>query len=282
MKDLLTLLAKRYIAGKDTADAIRAAKELNRNNILAAISNLGEDVRDAREAGETVSEYATLLELIDSTGTKANISIKLTHLGLSISDSLAIENASRVLEKAMELGNFARFDMEGSAWTQRSLDIFLRLHEIYPNSGIAIQSYLKRSASDIKQLMEAGASVRLVKGAYKEPPDIAYQRKADVDANFDWLMKELLMDGNRPAIATHDERLINEAIRFARSNGIPNERFDFEMLYGIKRKLQTKLVDEGFRVRVYLPYGKNWLPYLTRRIRERKENLYFIVKNIVD
>ena len=227
-------------------------------------------------------EYLSLLDDIRDGGVNSSVSLKLTHFGLDISDEIAEGNLRGIIKKASELNNFVTFDMEGSRYTQRTIDTFLRLHEKYTNIGIAIQSYLYRSPMDVRLLIEKGASVRLVKGAYKEPTQIAFPKKRDVDKNFEELMKSLLLKGNYLAIATHDERLINEAIRFADENGIPKERFEFQMLLGIKRKLQKRLADSGYKVRVYIPYGADWLPYTLRRLRERKENLFFVIKNLFE
>ena len=282
LRDFLFHFAKRYIAGTKGSEAVEAAKSLNGQNISAAIDILGESVLDASQAGAAVKEYLDLLHLIKAEGVDSSVSLKLTHLGLDISDGLAEANTETVVKKALELGNFVRIDMEGSAYTQRTLEIFLKLRKRYPNVGVAIQSCLLRSAEDIRLMIEKGASVRIVKGAYKEPRTVAFRRKADVDRNFSILMKELLIKGNRPAIATHDERLINEAIEFSASMNIPKEGFEFEMLLGIKRTLQKRLAEDGYKVRVYVPYGENWLPYTLRRLRERRENVYFVIKNIFD
>ena len=279
---LLLPLAKRYIAGASKEDAVEAAQRLNSLSIAATIDNLGENVSSVKEAEDAVSEYISLLSLIKQSRVNSAVSLKLTHLGLDLSEDIALKNAEVIIKKAALLNNFVRFDMEGSKYTQKTLDIFLKLCSRYPNMGIAIQSYLLRSKDDIKLLNENNASVRLVKGAYKEPPDIAFEKKKDVDKNYGYLMKELLLKGNMPAIATHDARLINEAISFAAENRIGKNRFEFEMLLGIKRTLQKRLAGEGFRVRVYVPYGKNWLAYTLRRFRERKENIFFVLKNLID
>lgn len=282
MKGLLAFFAKRYIAGEERKDAIRVVRHLNSQGILATIDNLGEHVKEPSHAEDAVREYLGLLDDIRDGGVNSSVSLKLTHFGLDISDEIAEGNLRVIIKKASELNNFVTFDMEASRYSQRTIDTFLRLHEKYTNIGIAIQSYLYRSPMDVRLLIEKGASVRLVKGAYKEPTQIAFQKKRDVDKNFEELMKSLLLKGNYPAIATHDERLINEAIRFADENGIPKERFEFQMLLGIKRKLQKRLADSGYKVRVYIPYGADWLPYTLRRLRERKENLFFVIKNIFD
>lgn len=282
MKGLLVFFAKRYIAGDERKDAIDVVKRLNALGILAVIDHLGENVTEPSRAEEAANEYLRLLDDIKDAGVKSEVSLKLTHLGLDISKELTEKNAETIIKKATELDNFVTFDMEGSAYTQKTIDIFLRLHEKYPKTRIAIQSYLYRSASDIRLLIEKGASVRLVKGAYKEPPQIAFPKKKDVDKSYEETMKSLLLKGAPPAIATHDERLINEAIRFAEEKRIPKERFEFQMLLGIKRTLQKRLADSGYRVRVYVPYGTHWLPYTLRRFRERKENIFFVIRNIFD
>jgi proline dehydrogenase len=282
VKRLLFFFAKRYIAGSERQDAIRAALALNRDGIGAIIDNLGENVKNAAEAGESVEEYLALLDGIKLSGADSTIALKLTHLGLNISEELALKNAEMIVKKAASTGNFVRLDMEGSAYTRRTIAIFLELRKKYPNVGIAIQSSLLKSMEDARLIAANGGSIRLVKGAYKEPPSIASQEKKDVDASFEAIMKELLPSGTRPAIATHDVRLINEGKRFAAEKGLPKDSFDFEMLLGIKRELQKKLASEGYQVRVYIPYGKNWLPYTIRRLRERKENVWFVLKNIFE
>jgi proline dehydrogenase len=279
---LLTFFAKRYIAGDERHGALDAARGLNKLGIKATIDILGENVADEAEACETVREYSSLLEEINEAGLDATISLKLTHMGLDISDGLAERNAEAIIKKAAEFNNFVRFDMECSAYTQRTIDVFLSLFERYKNTGLAIQSCLLRTSIDAAVLTERGASIRLCKGAYKEPPDVAFPRKKDVDENYEAIMKGLLAKGNRPALATHDEKLINEAKRFVEEKGIQKESFEFQMLLGIKRTLQKTLAEEGYIVRVYVPYGPNWLPYILRRFRERRENVWFVVRNIFD
>lgn len=282
MKGFLIHLAKRYIAGDELKDAIDAALALNREGIAATIDHLGENVKDKKQAEEAAREYLTLLDEIKRMKAETGVSLKLTQMGLDVSEKLASANAESVIKKAASLGKFVRFDMEGSAYTQRTIDVFLSLHKKYPNTGIAIQSALKRSEADIKTLIAEKTSVRLVKGAYHEPPEIAFEKKEDVDASYERLMKELLLKGVKPALATHDEKIIEEAISFAEKKRIEKDAFEFQMLLGIKRPLQKRLAKEGFRVRVYVPYGRQWLPYTMRRLRERKENLYFVLRNIFD
>ncbi len=282
MNNPLFFFAKRYIAGSERSDAIAAALGLNRSGIGAIIDNLGENVKDASRAEESIKEYIALLEDIESSGANSTVSMKLTHLGLDISGELAYKNAETIIRKAVKTGSFVRLDMEGSAYTQRTVEIYLGLRKRYENIGVAIQSALVRSAADAREISAAGGSIRLVKGAYKEPPGIAYQDKKDVDASYEAIMKELLSSGTRPAIATHDEKLIEEAKRFAAEKRIAKGSFDFEMLLGIKRALQKKLAGEGYSVRVYIPYGRDWLPYTVRRLRERKENVWFVLKSMFE
>ncbi|MEE9614080.1 MAG: proline dehydrogenase family protein [Thermodesulfobacteriota bacterium] len=282
MKGFLSYFAGRYIAGDERGEAIEVARELNTHSIVATIDNLGENVKDEKEAEESVVEYLALINDIKETGVQSTISLKLTHMGLDISEELAEKNTETIIKEAGKLKKFARVDMEGSRYTQRTVDTVVRLHEKHENVGVAIQTCLRRSRADVKLLIEKGISVRLVKGAYKEPPDIAYPDKKDVDESYSTLMKELLLKGNRPAIATHDERLIEEARRFVEENGISRSGFEFQMLLGIRRTLQKELARDGYIVRVYVPYGPNWMAYIMRRLKERKENVYFVMRHVFD
>lgn len=282
MSRILAWFAKRYIAGEKQDDALNAAKNLNARGIRATIDNLGEDVLDAKDAERGVEEYLSLVQAIRKSGVDSNVSFKLTHLGLNISPLMAEKNAETVIKKASGLKNFVWFDMEGSKHTENTLSIFSKLHAKYPETGIAIQSYLYRSEADVTKLIKDNAAVRLVKGAYKENSDIAFPVKKDVDRNFSALMKKLLLSGAYTAIATHDETLVNEAKAIASENKVPKDHFEFQMLLGIKRTLQSRLVEEGYHVRVYVPYGTHWLPYTMRRMTERKENVWFVLKNILD
>ncbi len=282
MKDQVSYFAKRYIAGESREDAVRVAGELNENGIAATIDNLGENVRDTIEAMNGLDEYMGLLREISDAGVDSTISLKLTHLGLDQSQPLTVKNISAILKKAEKYKNFARVDMESSAYTETTIDTVIEIHKNHPNIGVAVQSYLMRSADDIARLIEEGVSVRLVKGAYKEPADIAFPSKAMVDANYSTLMKELLLHGNKPAFATHDEKLITEVKAFAAKNNIPKDAFEFQMLLGVKRKAQLQLAADGYKIRVYIPYGKEWMAYIMRRFKERKENVWFFMKNIFD
>ncbi len=282
MKGFTAYLASRYIAGDERSDALKVCGELNKNGIAATIDVLGEGVTDEAHARAAVDEYLALLGEIKKAGAHASISLKLTHLGLDISRALTEENLSMILEEAARLGIFTRLDMERSKYTEDTIDIFLNMHEEFPETGVAIQSALLRSDKDIERLIGARASVRLVKGAYVEPPGVAFQEKKLVDINYVTLMKRLLDEGYRPAIATHDEEIINEAKEYAREKNISRDSFEFQMLLGIKRTLQKELVKEGYKVRVYVPYGKDWFAYVLRRLKERKENIFFVVRNILD
>ncbi|HBG46354.1 MAG TPA: proline dehydrogenase [Deltaproteobacteria bacterium] len=282
MKGILLVLAKRYIAGAERQDAIRTALALNDIGIKATIDNLGENVRTPAQAAWSVAEYLDLLKDIKASGADSQISLKLTHMGLDISPELAIENLETIVKKAREDGNFVRVDMEGSKYTQATIDIFLQLRKKYPNIGVALQSALKRSVDDARIITAAGGSIRIVKGAYKEPASIAFKDKREVYTSFEEIMKGLLLTATRPAIATHDERLLDVAKKFADENGVSKRSFDFEMLLGIKRSLQRGLAREGYSVRVYVPYGREWLQYTLRRLGERKENVWFVLKNIFD
>ena len=282
MKQVLARFAGRYIAGTTREEALEVVRGLNASGISTTLDILGENVNTADGARASAAEYITLLEEIDRAGLDSSVSVKLTHLGLDISTELATENAEGVVRKAGEYGNLVCMDMEGSAHTARTIDIALDLGRRQDNLRVAVQSYLKRSADDVDRLIRKGVSVRLVKGAYKEPPEVAFAEKERVDRNFVALMRLLMVDGKDPAIATHDESILDDAKKFALIKGIRKDSFEIQMLLGIKRTLQKDLAKEGYRMRVYVPYGPDWLPYMTRRLTERKENLYFVLKNIVD
>lgn len=282
MKELLAHFASRYIAGETIDDALRAVEELNKAGLMATVDNLGENVTERAHTERAVEEYLSLLASIDSNKLDATVSLKLTHMGLDLSEALALENTGQIVKRAGELNNFVRIDMEGSEYTELTVGTASKLHVKYSNVGVAIQSYLRRSEADVERLIREGVSVRLVKGAYKETARLAFEDKAEVDENFLNLMKRLLTDGERTAIATHDEKLIDEALGFVEDKKISRESFEFQMLFGIKRKLQKRLAEEGFQVRVYVPYGPEWLPYIMRRMTERKENLWFVLKNVFE
>jgi proline dehydrogenase len=276
-------LSRRFVAGTTVDDALAATAAMNQLGLGVSVDNLGENVTNAEEARHSAQLYHQMLDRMSTLGLNANVSLKLTHMGMDVDEAMAYEIASGVVEHAARLSNFVRVDMEGSLYTQRTLDFIHRLHAQTGNSGhvgAVIQAYLYRSEKDIEQLIAAGIRVRLCKGAYKEPPEIAFEKKADVDANYVKLMKLLLKSGVYHGVATHDENMIHATIAFAQQEKIAPSAFEFQMLYGIRRDMQEKLVNEGWRCRVYIPFGTEWYPYLMRRLAERPANAIFILKNL--
>ncbi|HUQ49056.1 MAG TPA: proline dehydrogenase family protein [Gemmatimonadaceae bacterium] len=275
--------ASRFVAGETLETALAAVKQLNAKGITATLDLLGESVSNESEARDGARQYIRMLDEIRRQKLDANASVKLTAMGLDISEDLCVSNMQNILDKAREYESFVRLDMEGSDYTEKTLDLFYeRLFPSYRgNVGIVLQSYLYRSASDVDTANKAGARVRLCKGAYKEPATVAYPDKKDVDESYVRCMKLLLTDGHYPGIATHDEAIVTQTKRFARENDISNDRFEFQMLYGVRRDLQEKLVKEGYRMRVYVPYGTQWYPYLMRRLAERPANVAFITGNVI-
>ncbi|PYX04510.1 MAG: proline dehydrogenase [Acidobacteria bacterium] len=278
-------LSSRFVAGTEVEDALRAARAVNQAGMSVSIDNLGENVTKAEEARSSAQLYHQLLDQIAVRKLDANISLKLTHMGLDVDEALAHELASGLVAKAATMipPNFVRVDMEGSPYTQRTLDFVDELHRQPENQGrvgAVIQSYMRRAASDIEKLLDEGIRIRLCKGAYKEPPEIAFQKKSEVDANYVKLMKILMKSGIYHGLATHDEKIINQAKAFATKNRISRDAFEFQMLYGIRRDLQQGLVREGWRMRVYIPFGAEWYPYLMRRLAERPANALFIARNL--
>jgi proline dehydrogenase len=275
--------ASRFVAGETVTTAINAVRELNAKGITASLDLLGESTTNEQEALASQSEYLQLLDLIDREKLNANVSMKLTAMGMDISDALCIRVTREILERAKRYNNFVRLDMESSAYTQKTLDLFEQ--QFYPdfkaNVGIVLQSYLYRTEADAKRANELGARVRICKGAYKEPAEVAFPAKADVDKSYVTAMRLLMEHGNYPGIATHDEVIIAEAKRFAKEKGIANNRFEFQMLYGVRRDLQEGLVRDGYRVRCYVPFGTQWYPYLMRRLAERPANVAFMTGNVV-
>jgi len=272
-------VSQRFVAGESLDTAIEATRQLNQQGLHVTLDYLGENVADEQEALTTTQSYMDILDRIKTSGVDANISLKLTALGLDISKELCEKNVTQLLEHAQQFPIFVRLDMEGSAYTERTVDTTLRLHERFEHVGTVIQSCLYRSKKDVEQLVAQGVRVRLVKGAYKEPKSVAFQLKSDVDRNYVRLMTQLMQRGSYPAIATHDEAIINAACKYAHDNGISKEAFEFQMLYGIRRDLQAKLVQQGYHVRVYVPYGTQWYPYMMRRMAERPANLMFVMSN---
>ncbi|MGH2449102.1 MAG: proline dehydrogenase family protein [Chloroflexota bacterium] len=272
--------ARRFVAGEALNEAIDVVRRLNAAGMTATLDHLGENVRSAEEAAAATEDYLRILQVIDDSDVDCTISIKLTNLGLDQGTELAFGHASQVVTKAADLDNFVRLDMESSDYVQRTLDIFYRLYAQHKNVGAVIQAELRRSADDLEGLVSAGARVRLVKGAYLEPPALAFEQKSEVDANFERLSAQLLCKGNYPAIATHDPNMIDAARRYARQHGVDRSRFEFQMLYGIRRDLQAKLVRDGYNVRIYVPFGTHWYPYLMRRLAERPANIMFLVGSL--
>ncbi len=276
-------LASRFVAGEEVEPALDAVRALNAKRITASLDLLGESVTNEAEAREAGRQYVHLLDRIRERGLDANVSLKLTAMGLDVSEELCVEVLHAVLGRARDYGTFVRLDMESSAYTERTLRLFYdRIYPAYPaNVGIVLQSYLYRTEPDAVDAARAGARVRICKGAYKEPPAVAFPDKTDVDASYVRAMHTLMRDGHYPGIATHDEAIIAEAKRFARTEGIGTERYEFQMLYGVRRDLQEQLVREGYRLRVYVPFGTSWYPYLMRRLAERPANLMFMTGNVV-
>jgi proline dehydrogenase len=274
-------VSRRFVAGEALDDAIEATRALNQRNMHVSLDHLGENVSDAKEAVSAAQDYIAILDRIKQAGVDANISIKLTALGLDVSQELCEQDVCRILEHAQQFPIFVRIDMEGSAYTEQTVDITLRMHKQYEHVGTVIQSCMHSSNKDVEQLIAQGVRVRLVKGAYKEPKTVAFQQKSEVDHNFVRLMTMLLQRGNYSAIATQDEAIINATCKFARDHGISKSAFEFQMLYGIRRDLQEKLVGQGYNMRIYVPYGSQWYPYLMRRMAERPANLFFVIGNVI-
>jgi len=275
----------RFVAGTEIADAVRATQAINRASMSVSIDNLGENVTNPDEARHSAQLYHQILDAIVANQLNANISLKLTHMGLDVDEKLAREIVSGLVTKAaaMDPPGFVRVDMEGSPYTQRTLDFVHELHRMPGNAnsvGTVIQSYLKRSESDVEKLLAERIRIRLCKGAYKESAEIAFPLKSDVDANYVKLMKILMKSGIYHGLATHDENIIQQAQAFAMREKLSRDSFEFQMLYGIRRDLQRKLARDGWRVRVYIPFGSEWYPYFMRRLGERPANVLFIARNL--
>jgi proline dehydrogenase len=275
-------MARRFVAGETVEDGVLAARELNRAGLSVSLDYLGESVRRREEAIAAADTYLALIDRIASEQLDANVSLKLTQMGQDIDEGFLRENVGRVLDRARDSDIFVRFDMESTAYTQRTIDFFRRVwDEGYRNTGIVLQSYLRRSADDVGLANALGARVRLCKGAYQEPEEVAFQHKSDVDSNFVELLKRLLSEGAYPGIATHDEAMIRATREYAASHHIPTTSFEFQMLYGVRRDLQHQLHDGGYNLRIYVPFGEAWYPYLMRRLAERPANLFFFVNAVL-
>jgi proline dehydrogenase len=277
-----TSFARRFIAGETVDEAMVAARRIESAGLMQTLDMLGESAATMAAADTATRAYLAFIDQIVAAGIGRNISLKLTQLGLTVDRATCVDNLRRILDSAAAHDLFVRVDMESSAFTQVTLEIFETMwQQDYRNVGIVLQSYLPRSLTDALRMIELGARVRLVKGAYNEPREMAYQNKADVDAGFLEIMKRLLVDGNYPAIATHDPAMIGAVREFASARGIPPHRYEFQMLYGIRRDLQARLHAEGQRVRVYVPFGREWFPYFMRRLGERPANIAFVIRGIL-
>ena len=277
----LFFLARRFVAGESLEAAVEAVRPLNDAGLDVTLNMLGEGTRERENAEDAVRQYLVMLDLIRDGALRANISVKLTHLGLDIDEAYCTGNLLRILEAAKERDIFIRLDMEGSPHTQRTLDIFYSLYESHRNAGVVIQAMLLRSPHDIFVLNKIGARVRLCKGSYREPPDLALQRMPNIRGAFLSMAEQLLKDGNFPAFATHDDYLIEGVTRYAERLEVPRDRFEFQMLYGLRPGFQKEMRARGFRMRVYVPFGTEWMPYFYRRLRERRENLWFVLRNLL-
>lgn len=280
---LFKRLTTRFIAGEGIDEAVAAIRDLNARGCSASFDHLNESVGSIAETEAEVREYLDVLARIVQTGIDSNVSIKLTQFGLEIDPELAYRNARRIVEDAARRGNFVRVDMEGSNVTQATIEVFKRLRAEFGlnDVGIVVQSYLYRTMDDVRGLLKVPARIRLCKGAYNEPPEVAYLEKKAVDDNYVRVMQVLLSSGAYHGIATHDPKMINATIDFAQREGIGKGAFEFQMLYGIRRDLQEQLAREGYRLRVYVPYGKHWYPYFMRRLAERPANIWFVLKNLL-
>jgi proline dehydrogenase len=276
-------MSSRFVAGVSVDDALRAAKAVNSHGMSTSLDSLGENVATAQEAQQSADVYHRVLDAVAQHQLDGNVSLKLTQMGMDLDPDLAFRITEQLVEHAAAADTFVRIDMEGSGYTQATLDLVSRLQAVPANRGrigVVIQAYLYRSKADIDRLLAEGIRIRLCKGAYQEPPDLAFPEKADVDRNFVRLMQMLLPSGIYHGIATHDEKMIEATCRFARERGIPPDQFEFQMLYGVRRDLQRTLVAQGYRVRVYIPFGTEWFPYFMRRLAERPANILFIARNL--
>lgn len=278
---LLTFLARRFVAGDTLEDALPAVQALNAEGLKVTLDHLGEECHSPAQAEADCDEYLEMLEHISQGGLDCNVSLKLTQFGLSIDPELARKNLVTVLERAKRLDIFVRIDMEGSAYTQKTLDLFYSLFPSYPNVGVVIQAALRRSRADVEKLVSLGARVRLCKGAYKEPSEIAFGKKEEVDQNYDQLA-QLLVKAPMPAFASHDDARVDFAAAAAEKAGLAKHRYEVQMLYGLRPKRWRQLKERGHAVRIYVPYGTHWFPYYTRRLRERKENILFVLRGLFE
>lgn len=273
--------SSRFVAGSTLEEALEACRQVNREGLTITLDYLGESVTSLAEAAASREMYLRCIQQIEQRGIDGNVSLKLTQFGMDLSEQTCRENVRDLVCAAAKAGNFVRIDMESSDYTDRTLHLVYDLFAETGSCGAVIQAYLKRSQADIAELNRRRIRVRLCKGAYLEPPSVAIQNKAEVDRNYVALAKQLLLEGNYPGLATHDEKIIDEILRFVAEQNIPSERFEFQMLYGIRRDLQTKLVKDGYRMRLYVPFGEAWYPYFMRRLAERPANVLFLARNVL-
>ena len=273
---------RRFIAGETVEDAIAALRQIQSQGLLCTLDYLGESVTSLSEADTATRAYLHLIDAVDRAGVERNLSLKLTQLGLDVDRAICVDNLRKILTAAQQCAFFVRIDMESSAYTETTLDIFETVWRLgHRDIGVVLQACLYRTEKDFERVNTLGARIRLVKGAYREPKSVAYQQKSDVDAAYVRLAKRLLTNGTYPAIATHDETILNEVKRFAADRAIPDDAYEFQMLYGIRRDLQNALRDTGYRVRVYVPFGREWFPYFMRRLGERPANVAFVIRALV-
>jgi proline dehydrogenase len=280
LNQLLFLAAKRFVSGQTIQEAVVAVRRLNACGIATTLDVLGENVRDQRAAEAAVAAYLETLDCIQKEGLNSTVSLKLTQMGLDIDRDYCRENVARICKRAADSNNFVCIDMEGSAYTEKTLSLFYELFQKHPNVGVVIQACLHRSEQDVRRLIALGARVRLCKGAYKEPPSLAVQTMAAVRQNFMALASLLLSQGSHPAIATHDDRLISWTRNYIEQHQLRRDGFEFQMLYGIRSETQRQLAAQGYPMCVYVPFGTHWLPYFYRRLRERKENVAFVLRHL--
>lgn len=275
----MRLGARRFVAGDTLDEAVKAVQDLNRRHISATLDLLGESVYSEEAARAAAASVMAILDGIQASQVDSNVSVKLTQMGLDVSYDLCLDNMRAILGKAREYGNFIRIDMEDSAHVDVTLKLYRQLREEFENTGPVFQSYLYRTERDMRDLGDLAYNIRFVKGAYSEPASVAYPRKADVDANYNRLVRLHLEAGRYAAVATHDDAIIGQTLELVKSRGIPHDQFEFQMLYGIRAQRQQELADQGYKVRIYVPFGLEWYPYFTRRLAERPANLFFVMKN---
>jgi proline dehydrogenase len=279
----MRLGAARFVAGATLPEAIEQIRDINGQGVMVTLDHLGESVRDVEAARQAKEVYLAMLEAIQQSGVKSHVSLKLTQMGLALDDGLARQHAAEIVGKAAETGNFVRIDMEDSAYTDVTLDIYESLRQDHPRHvGVVLQAYLYRSLEDLRRLSNPNANFRIVKGAYREPISVAFPSKSDVDDNYLRLVKESLELGNYTAIGTHDELIIGQVLKYVHENQVPRDRFEFQMLYGVRFSLLKSLAQQGFQTRVYVPFGEDWYAYYVRRIAERPANLLFFARALVD